>query len=89
VDEIPRYVIVSDFSRIALHDFKPDDQRVLPLFDNRVVTTEFPLSDFHKHIHLFAFVAGYKQHKFEDHDPINIQAVEILGPRNWVFRMGL
>lgn len=79
LDEIPRYVIVSDFARIALHDLEPDDQRVLPLFDNRVVTTEFSLSDFHKHIHLFAFVAGYKQHKFQDHDPINIQAVEILG----------
>lgn len=79
-DEIPRYVIVSDFARIALHDLEPDDQRVFPLFDtNRIVTTLFPLVEFHKHIHLFAFVAGYKQHKFEDHDPINIQAVDIMG----------
>ena len=55
VKEIPRYVIVSDFARIALHDLEPDDQRPLPLFDNRRVhTIEFPLSDFHQHIHEFA-----------------------------------
>jgi hypothetical protein len=79
-DEIPRYVIVSDFARIALHDLEPEDQRGLPLFDNRrVATIEFPLADFHKCIHAFAFIPGYKQHKFEEQDPINIEAVEIMG----------
>jgi hypothetical protein len=79
-DDIPRYVIVSDFARIALHDLEPEDQRELPLFDNRRVdTTEFPLADFHKHIHDFGFIPGYKQHKFEEQDPINIKAVEIMG----------
>ena len=78
--EIPRYVIVSDFTRIALHDLEPDDQRGLPLFDSiRVSTIEFPLAEFHKHIHSFAFIPGYKQHRFEEQDPINIQAAEILG----------
>jgi len=28
--EIPRYVIVSDFNRIALHDLEPEDQKGLP-----------------------------------------------------------
>lgn len=79
-NEIPRYVIVSDFARIALHDLEPDDQRVLPLLESgRVDTTEFALADFHKHIRDFAFIPGYKQHKFEEQDPINIQAVEIMG----------
>jgi hypothetical protein len=78
--EIPRYVIVSDFTRVALHDLDPDDQRGLPLFENRRVSTiEFPLAEFHKHIHSFAFIPGYKQHRFEEQDPINIQAAEILG----------
>ncbi|MDO8434317.1 MAG: hypothetical protein Q7S58_18100 [Candidatus Binatus sp.] len=78
--EIPRYVIVSDFARIALHDLDPDDQGVLPVVDNsRVATIEFPLDDFHKHIQDFAFIPGYKQHKFEEQNPINIEAVEILG----------
>ena len=80
MDEIPRYVIVSDFGRIALHDLEPEEQRDLPLFDRwRVQTIEFGLADFHKNIHAFAFIPGYKQHKFEDQDPINLKAVEILG----------
>lgn len=79
-NEIPRYVIVSDFARIALHDLEPDDQRALPLLDNgRVHTAEFPLADLHKYIHNFAFIPGYQQHKFEEQDPINIEAVEIMG----------
>ena len=77
--EIPRYVIVSDFARIALHDLEPEDQLNLPLFNNRrVATIEFPLADFHQYIHNFAFLAGYKQHKFEEQDPTNIEAVEIM-----------
>ncbi|MGH9865025.1 MAG: DNA methyltransferase, partial [Candidatus Acidiferrales bacterium] len=80
MDEIPRYVIVSDFNRIALHDLEPDDQLDLPLFNNRrVATIEFPLAEFHDHIHDFAFIPGYKQHKFAEQAPINIEAVEIMG----------
>jgi hypothetical protein len=78
--EIPRYVIVSDFNRVALHDLEPDEQQGLPLFDNRrVATIQFPLAEFHKYVHAFAFIPGYKQHKFEEQDPINIEAAEILG----------
>lgn len=78
--EIPRYVIVSDFARVALHDLEPEEQRGLPLFEGRrVATIEFPLADFHRHIHDFAFIPGYKQHKFTEQDPINIEAVEMLG----------
>ena len=80
IKEIPHYVIVSDFARTALHDLEPEVQRRLPLFDRwRVATTEFPLADFHKYIHAFAFIPGYKQHKFEEQDPINIEAVAIMG----------
>ena len=79
-EEIPRYVIVSDFARIALHDLEPDEQGRLPLFDRwQAVTTEFPLADFHKYIRAFAFIPGYKQHKFEEQAPINIEAVGIMG----------
>ena len=79
-NEIPRYVIVSDFARIALYDLEPEDSEYLPLFnDRRVHTLDFPLADFHQHIQAFAFIPGYKQHKFEEQDPINIRAVEILG----------
>jgi hypothetical protein len=77
-DEVPRYVIVSDFARIALHDLEPDDQRALPLL-SRVKSMEFGLDDLHRHIQDFAFIPGYKQHTFEDQDPINLRAVGILG----------
>ena len=78
--EIPRYVIVSDFARIALHDLEPEQQKDLPPFEGRrVASLEFPLADFHQQIHQFAFIAGYKQQRFEEQDPINIKAVEIMG----------
>ena len=78
--EIPRYVIVSDFARIALHDLEPEDQLNFPLFnDRRVRTVEFALADLHDYIHEFAFLAGYQQHKFIEQDPINLEAVEIMG----------
>ena len=77
-DEVPRYVIVSDFARIALHDLEPEDQKPLPLLGG-AKPLEFPLGDFHRHIHDFAFIPGYKQHRFEDQDPINLKAAAILG----------
>lgn len=78
--EIPRYVIVSDFARVALHDLEPEEQIGLPLFEGRrVATVEFPLAEFHRHIHDFAFIPGYQQDKFTEQDPINIEAAEILG----------
>ncbi|MBN2215843.1 MAG: class I SAM-dependent DNA methyltransferase [Pirellulales bacterium] len=66
-DEVPRYVIVSDFAQLALHDLEED------------VTVQFPLAEFHRHISHFGFIPGYKQHKIEDEDPINIRAVRIMG----------
>jgi len=66
-DEIPRYVVVSDFARIALHDLEEDE------------TVEFPLAEFYQCVHHFGFIAGYKQHKLDPEDPINIQAVQIMG----------
>ena len=78
-DDVPRYVIVSDFARFALHDLEPEDQCPLPLFaGRRVETVEFPLTDLHRHIHQFAFLAGYQQHRFQDPDPINLRAVAIM-----------
>ena len=65
--ESPRYVILSDFARIALHDLDED------------TSITFPLAEFHRHIHAFAFIPGYQQHKFEEQDPINIEATEMLG----------
>jgi type I restriction-modification system DNA methylase subunit len=65
--EVPRYILVSDFARIALHDLEEGTSQT------------FELGDLHQHIHQFAFIPGYKQHRFEDQDPINIKAVRIMG----------
>ena len=104
--DAPRYVIVSDFARIALHDLEPEDgartflsaaspERPGGLAASQAVcssdiaadknvrapvhTLEFPLAEFHKHIHAFAFIPGYKQHRFADQAPINLEATEIMG----------
>jgi len=79
-EEIPRYIIVSDFARIAIHDLEPEEQRDLPLLDQkRGVTHVFPLAEFHRNIQHFAFIPGYKQHTFQEQDPINIEAVQLMG----------
>ena len=65
--EIPRYLIVSDFARIALHDMEEGE------------SVTFPLADLHQHIYAFAFIPGYQRHKFKEEDPANIKAAEILG----------
>ncbi len=69
--EIPRYIIVSDFARIALHDLEPEEQRV--------ASHVLPLAEFHKHVQHFAFIPGYKQHTFQEQDPVNLEAVQIMG----------
>lgn len=66
-DEAPRYVIVSDFARIALHDLEDD------------TSIEFPLAELPERVNRFAFIPGYKEQKLEPEDPINIQAVQIMG----------
>lgn len=66
-DEAPQYVIVSDFARIALHDLVEE------------TSIEFPLAEFHLHVNRFGFIAGYRKHKLEPEDPINIKAVQIMG----------
>ena len=69
-DEAPRFILVSDFARFALHDLeaeKPEEQ-----------TIEFDLADFHKHIREFAFVAGYETSRLDPEDDANIKATLLL-----------
>ncbi len=74
--ETPRYVVVSDFANIVLHD----------LHENSRVT--LPLADLHRHVHAFGFIPGYQQHKFEEQDPSNIEATEMLGELHDVLEAG-
>lgn len=79
-DEIPRYVIVTDFDRLALYDLEPEDVRDLPLFCGlHVQRVEIRVKDLHRHIRLFGFIPGYKVRTFDQEDPINIKAAEVMG----------
>ncbi|MBQ9758854.1 MAG: class I SAM-dependent DNA methyltransferase [Opitutales bacterium] len=77
-EECPRYVILSDYKRIKLFDLEPDDD-ALPLIDKaHCAEHEFELKDFHKNVHLFAFIPGYKQYRHHDEAPVNLKAVKLL-----------
>lgn len=65
-EELPRYVIVSDFERFRVHDLDTGDD-----FD-------FLLQDFHQNIQKLGFIAGYEQRIFREQDPINTKAAEKL-----------
>lgn len=65
-DDVPQYIIVSDFETIAINDTESDRQ------------VSFPVRDLHKHIREFAFIAGYQQAPTDPEDPVNINAAEKL-----------
>ncbi|MFA6101184.1 MAG: DNA methyltransferase [Victivallaceae bacterium] len=65
--ELPQYVLVSDFERFRLYDLEENKQY------------NFQLKDFHRHIHLFSFVAGYASRNYQPEAPINIKAAELMG----------
>ncbi|MCB1211061.1 MAG: class I SAM-dependent DNA methyltransferase, partial [Verrucomicrobiales bacterium] len=76
--EAPRWLIVSDFERIAIHDLEPEQDPDLPLFTRLPPSVEFPLKELHKHVRHFAFIAGYKYHKLNPEDPANFEATELM-----------
>lgn len=66
-NELPRYVLVSDFGRFRLYDLETSTQE------------EFELKELHDKIHLFNFITGYKRRVYKDEDPVNIDAAELMG----------
>ena len=72
--ELPRYVVVTDFARIALHDRDatlPDGTAAPPL--------EFPLSELPDRAQAFAFMAGYRTEPLAEQNPVNVKAVRLMG----------
>lgn len=74
--EAPRYIVVSDFARIALHDLDADR------------TVEFDLDDLHENISGFAFIAGYRTEALDPEDSANIEAAELLAELHDTLRAG-
>ena len=65
--ETPRYVIVSDFTRIRLHDLDEGSE------------VEVPLAELPKQIKHFGFIAGYQVQQLKPEDPVNLKAAEKMG----------
>lgn len=65
--DLPRYVIVCDFSRFKVFDLDTDTD------------TEFTLADLPKRIQSLSFIAGYEEKIFREQDPVNIEAAVKLG----------
>jgi hypothetical protein len=74
-DEIPRFVLVSDFARFVLFDLEPEEQRDLPLFAGRPSSrVSFTLDEFPRAIRSFAFMLGQTRVRLDPEDPANEKA---------------
>ncbi len=74
-DEVPRFVLVSDFANFVLYDLEPEEQRGLPLFGGRPMSrVEFALADFPNHVRAFAFMLGQTRVRLDPEDPANEKA---------------
>ena len=74
-DEIPRFVLVSDFANFVLYDLEPDEQRDLPLFAGRPMSPlAFTLKEFPQRIRAFAFLLGQVRVRLDPEDPANERA---------------
>ncbi|MCE2930341.1 MAG: hypothetical protein LW809_02995, partial [Vampirovibrionales bacterium] len=66
-DELPRFVMVSDFKHMVLENVETQERH------------RFLTEDLHQHIHLFNFMTGREVVRYKDEDPINIKAAGRLG----------
>lgn len=81
IDELPRYVMLSDFARFALYDLEADlpKDEIHPDFGGRAYKRiEFSLQDLHKHIRHFGFIAGYQKRRLDPEDPANEKATRLM-----------
>lgn len=69
--EMPQFIVVSDFARIVVYDLEGEDP-TRPIAD-------FPTAKLHENIKHLAFLSGYSTKPVDPEDPINIEAVEVLG----------
>ena len=65
--DLPRYVLVSDFQTFELFDLEEDEHAV------------FALADLPRNVEKFGFILGVQKRSFQDQDPVNIKASELVG----------
>lgn len=66
-EELPRLVVLSDFTRFRVRNLETDAE------------VEFGLAELPEQLELFTYLAGYRPRWFEDQDEVNVQAAEIMG----------
>jgi hypothetical protein len=66
-DDLPRYVLVSDFGRFRLYDLDAGSHQ------------EFELGDLPRHVRRFAFMLGQRPREQREEDPVNVRAAELMG----------
>lgn len=66
-DELPRYLLLSDFQSFELYDLEGDD------------ALRFNLSDLPHEVDKLGFITGVEKRTFKDQDPVNIEASELIG----------
>lgn len=76
-EEVPRYVLVTDFATMAVHDLDPQNPSGLFDFDADGTFT-FRLEELHEHVRRFAFIAGYEPQRLDPEDPANFEAARLL-----------
>lgn len=65
--DLPKYVLVSDFENFRLYDLDEDEE------------ADFKLKELPQKIHLFGFISGYKKQEYHEEDPVNIKVAEKMG----------
>lgn len=65
--ELPRYVLLCDFQFFELIDLDTREE------------TRFALADLPAHVEAFGFIVGVEKRVFQDQDPVNIIAAELMG----------
>ena len=68
-DQLPRYVLLSDFQNFELYDLETDPDAPL----------SFKLNELPERVQNFGFILGQEKRVFKDQDPVNIKASEIMG----------
>jgi hypothetical protein len=66
-NELPRFVLVSDFQHFELYDLEKD------------MESSFTLRQLLDRIADFGFIIGVQKREFRDQDPVNIEASEMMG----------
>ncbi|MBU4486886.1 MAG: class I SAM-dependent DNA methyltransferase, partial [Candidatus Delongbacteria bacterium] len=66
-EELPKYILVSDFEHFKLYDLEEDK------------LIEFMLPDLVNNVQHFGYLLGYQKKIYKEQDPANIKAAEFMG----------